>query len=246
MKISRLLTISTVLTLLTVSTNFASAQQGPGQPVINSITLTGFQVVNNVLHASGVVTGTLAGAPFTTTITNFALQPAQSGTGQCSVLDLSLAPIHISLLGLHVDTSAICLTITASQNGGLLGNLLCSLAGGGLPTASQVNQLQSGLTVILNGALQNSPTQRQSPDAICTGECQVLDLVLGPVNLSLLGLNVSLDNCANGPVEICVSSTASEGLLGQLLCGLTNTQLQTITLADIARLVQRVLATAQP
>jgi len=210
--------------------------------VITGVSLTDFQVVNHVLQAAGTVTGTLAGAPFTTAAI-FALQAAPTGSGQCSVLNLQLAPIHISLLGLHVDTSAICLNITASQNGGLLGNLLCGLAGGGLPTPLQVSQLQNGLTVILNAALNNSPGTRQNTGMVCTGECQILDLVLGPVNLTLLGLNVSLDDCANGPVEICASATASEGLLGQLLCGLTSTQLLNITLADIARLVQQVLAT---
>jgi len=239
---STLSTLITILVLLAASTNFAAAQQRPGQLTIHSVTLTGFQVVNNTLQAVGTVTGTLAGAPFSTPAL-FNLQQAAPTSGQCSVLNLALAPIHISLLGLHVDTSAICLNITASQNGGLLGNLLCSLAGGGIPTPLQVNQLQNGLTTILNGALRNSPTAPQNASAVCTGQCSILDLVLGPVNLSLLGLNVSLDNCASGPVEVCVSATASEGLLGNLLCGLTNTQLLNITLADIARLVQQILAT---
>jgi hypothetical protein len=47
-----------------------------------------------------------------------------------------------------------------------------------------------------------------------------LDLAVGPVDLTLLGLNVHLDDCDNGPVQVCLSASAGEGLLGDLLCGL--------------------------
>jgi len=40
--------------------------------------------------------------------------------------------------------------------------------------------------------------------------------------LTLLGLNVHLDNCANGPVTVDITATPAGGLLGQLLCGLAN------------------------
>jgi hypothetical protein len=217
--------------------------------VINSVQLTNFSVVNNVLHAAGTVTGTLAGLPFTTQITDFALQlmdnPATPAV-ECSVLHLALAPINLSLLGLHVDTSPICLDITATQGGGLLGDLLCSLAGGGplgtgtpiVPTGTALTDLTNGLVSLLNGALNNSPAAPPAPggDSVCTGQCEVLDLVIGPVNLSLLGLNVSLDNCAGGPVEVCVSATRSEGLLGSLLCGLSGTPALNLSLPDITQL----------
>ena len=45
-----------------------------------------------------------------------------------SSLNLALGPINLSLLGLNVDTSPICLDITAQQGGGLLGDLLCGVA----------------------------------------------------------------------------------------------------------------------
>jgi len=235
------------------STNAAHAQSGNLN--ITNVQLTNFQIVNNVLRATGTVSGTLAGLPFTTQITNFALHlvadnPATAAV-ECSVLDLALAPIHVSLLGLHADTSAICLTITATPDGGLLGNLLCGLAGGGigglgvpiLPTTSLLGNLQFLLTSLLNSVLGQNPTQGGNGQ-VCTGQCQILDLVLGPLSLSLLGVNVNLDNCANGPVEICVSATASEGLLGQLLCGLSNPLLRNLSLGDIAQLASRALALA--
>jgi hypothetical protein len=57
------------------------------------------------------------------------LPPAPPGS--CQVLDLNIAPIHLSLLGLIVDTENIHVRIVADPAGGLLGDLLCSLAGNG-------------------------------------------------------------------------------------------------------------------
>jgi hypothetical protein len=203
--------------------------------VINDIDLTDLQIEDGVLTAAGTVSGTLAGLPFTTDIANFALQLVddnpQTPAEECSVLNLELAPIHVALLGLHADTGPICLDITATDGGGLLGDLLCSLAGGDLlggaviPTVGQLTDLVGGLVEILNGTLGGTlnPAQaNQVDESVCTGTCDVLELVLGPVDLSLLGLNVSLDDCDNGPVQVCVSATATEGLLGGLLCGLSD------------------------
>jgi len=215
---------------------------------ITGVQLTSFQIVNNVLKAAGTVTGTLAGLPFTTTITDFALSlipgsPTTPGA-QVSVLHLQLAPIHLTLLGLHVDTSQICLNITATQGGGLLGDLLGSLAGGSgglglptIPTAGQTLALQNGLTDVLNGTLNSTPAARARDSSVCTGRCDVLHLNLGPLNLSLLGLNVSLDDCSNGPVQVCLSATRREGLLGRLLCSLSGPRALRVDLADLTQLV---------
>jgi len=172
----------------------------------------------------GTVSGTIAGVPFSTTITNFALElvPDDAATPgvECSVLDLELAPIDIDLLGLHVDTSAICLSITAFEDGGLLGDLLCGLAGGDLPLPL-LQDVEDVLPDILNESLAQAQPPTGEPEDICDGECEVLDLAIGPVRLNLLGLEVYLDNCEGGPVQVCVSATEGGGLLGNLLCGLT-------------------------
>jgi hypothetical protein len=52
----------------------------------------------------------------------------------CPVLELTLGPLHLNLLGLVVDLNRVHLTITAIRGGGLLGDLFCGLAGGTLPT----------------------------------------------------------------------------------------------------------------
>jgi len=220
-------------------------------PALNiaGVELTNFQIVDNALHAAGTVTGTLASLPFTTTISDFALQlvPDNPNTPatECSVLHLEVAPIHLELLGLHVDTSRICLDVTATEGGGILGDLLCGLAGGPahtlpvLPTLTQVLDLQSGLIDVLNGALAGLGHGHGGggDGSVCTGQCEVLDLSLGPVDLSLLGLNVSLDDCDNGPVQVCVSATRSEGLLGSLLCGISGGPNSNFTLSDLNQLV---------
>src|SRR5262249_6474727 len=130
------------------------------------------------------------------------------------ILDLHVGAIHLDLLGLKVDTSDICLNITAQSGpGNLLGNLLgdvahlldqrlnldrivASLTG-------QVDNLTTGLTGLINGALGaiGSPTNAATGGAsvTSTGATRILHLALGPVDLNLLGLEVHVDNCNNGP-----------------------------------------------
>jgi len=153
--------------------------------------------------------------------------------GQVGILHLELGPINLQLLGLHVDTSQICLDVSATPGGGLLGDLLGGLGGGpnlgGILSGlgGQINDLLGRLDNVLDTALGGALTVdhifgHAGEDSVCTGECEILDLSLGPVDLSLLGLNVSLDDCDDGPVQVCVSATAGEGLLGDLLCGLSD------------------------
>jgi hypothetical protein len=54
--------------------------------------------------------------------------------------------------------------------------------------------------------------------------CTVLHLVLGPVNLNLLGLRVTLGGGlqANQPIVLDITAERGGGLLGDLLCGLTD------------------------
>lgn len=47
----------------------------------------------------------------------------------CPVLDLTLAPLDLNLLGLIVHLDTVHLVITADSEGGILGQLLCGLAG---------------------------------------------------------------------------------------------------------------------
>jgi hypothetical protein len=94
-------------------------------------TLQKFTAASGTLQAVGKVTGTWTDTVtgVTTNVRQTVTAPA-SASGTCSILDLTVGPIHLDLLGLVVDTNAIHLQITAQSGpGNLLGNLLCAVAG---------------------------------------------------------------------------------------------------------------------
>jgi hypothetical protein len=195
-------------------------------------------VINNItLNDAGqlVAQGTLGGHAFETPLTLSTSPNAADPT--CPVLHLTLAPIHLDLLGLVVDTSAICLDIVAHEGGGLLGDLLCGVAGlldGGLDLGtilgglnlSDLGTLLNGITDLLNsvlGSLGSPASLVGVGSSTAATHCDVLNLSLGPVDLNLLGLEVALDNCANGPVTLDITAVPGAGnLLGNLLCNLSN------------------------
>jgi len=172
---------------------------------------------------------------------------AQDAAGQeCPILHLEINEIHLALLGLHVDTSDICLDVTATDHEGLLGGLLCDLSTGGglLNLGNIVTQLggvidqAGGLLDQLDSLLDNVLGQAFTVDTLFGGGgagggaaaqqhghvCDILNLSLGPVDLDvpLLGVGVSLDDCDGGPVTVDISAVEGEGLLGNLLCGLAD------------------------
>jgi hypothetical protein len=89
--------------------------------------------------------------------------PAQT----CQVLKLVLGPLHLDLLGLVVDLygkthkNPVIVTITADPSKGVLGQLLCGLAGGGgITSLTGLQSLLSSLGVNLSTTqIQNLLTQ---------------------------------------------------------------------------------------
>jgi hypothetical protein len=142
----------------------------------------------------------------------------------CPVLELTLGPTHLNLLGLIVDLSTVHLVITADSQGGLLGQLFCSI-GGHRAQAQQAKRLtkaahRSGLST--KGVRMGVPVYQTSSGSISTKAntsplmiCPILDLTLGPLDLNLLGLIVHLDQ-----VHLTITADSEGGILGQLLCGL--------------------------
>jgi len=199
---------------------------------VNSVNITG--IANNALQLVANATtpgGRSIQIPLTLTNT--------TPNATTPILDLHVGAIHLDLLGLKVDTSEICLEISAQSGpGNLLGNLLGNVAGlldqglnlnqllGNL-TGTQVGNLTSGLSGLLNGAFGaiGSPTNAATGGASVSsaGATNILHLALGPVNLNLLGLVVHLDNCNNGPVTVDLTAQPGPGkLLGNLLGGLSH------------------------
>lgn len=100
-------------------------------------TFTGTYTIERVtkagsgLAAVGTLTGTLTDSAGTVlgTVTQSVTTPLQA-TGTCDVLNLTLGPLDLNLLGLRVQLNQVVLNITAEQGpGNLLGNLLCAVAG---------------------------------------------------------------------------------------------------------------------
>jgi len=96
--------------------------------------VTNFAVQNGQLAATGTLTGTVRDATgaIVGTINQALSLPVQllDSTGTCEILDLSLGPLDLNLLGLVVHLDEVNLVITAESGpGNLLGNLLCAVAG---------------------------------------------------------------------------------------------------------------------
>jgi hypothetical protein len=98
---------------------------------------------------------------------SLAARSAQTQPQTCQVLKLVLGPLHLDLLGLVVDlygktrSDPVIVTINAQPAKGLLGQLLCGLAGGGgVTNLAGLQSLLSSLGVNLSTAqLQNLLTQ---------------------------------------------------------------------------------------
>jgi hypothetical protein len=207
--------------------------------------------INNVVVSNGglVANGSLGSTNFQLPLTLTATPNPADPT--CPILNLEIPQgIHLSLLGLNVDTSGICLHINAeSGNGNLLGNLLCDVANllnQGTPlstilaglTGTQLTTLTGGLTSLLQSTLTDATTVTSvlanghvlsltsgvgATASANPATCNILHLSLGPVHLNLLGLDVRLDNCHRGPITIDITATRGAGnLLGNLICDLAD------------------------
>jgi hypothetical protein len=133
-----------------------TATNSLGQTVnfAGTYTLQQFTVLNGALAAVGQLTGTL-----TNTVTGATQAVSQSVTlptsasGTCQILDLTLGPLDLNLLGLLVHLDQVHLNITAQSGpGNLLGNLLCGIAGlldqGNTPTSQLANLLNQLLRLL--------------------------------------------------------------------------------------------------
>ena len=99
-----------------------------------TLTISSFTLVGNTIVAVGTITGKVTDAlgNVVTTISNQVVSALTTiATSTCTILSLTLGPIDLNILGLMVHTNTIVLTITANPSGGILGQLLCSLAGSG-------------------------------------------------------------------------------------------------------------------
>jgi len=169
--------------------------------------------------------GTSASGTATATLTPIGQQPqtiskrvtlAATKSGSCTVLTLNLEELNLNLLGLNVHLEKVVLNVTGQPHGGVLGSLFCSLAHAKVKaarvTAAAIRR--SGVVRPISFGVDLHAT------TAAAGECSVLDLVLGPLNLDLLGLVVDLNK-----VHLIVTATPTGGVLGSLFCTLAETKL---------------------
>jgi hypothetical protein len=144
---------------------------------------------------------------------------AVSRTGSCRILTLTLDKLQLTLLGLNVNLTKVNLTVTGQAHGGVLGSLFCKLA------RSHVSSARAAALHALNARLRGHAihplgfTVPLSPKATTSQAtpCPVLNLVLGPLNLNLLGLVVDLNQ-----VTLTITATPGGGALGDLFCSLSH------------------------
>ena len=140
-------TATNTFTDLPVTGKCRDAVTGAKGTFTGTLTVTSFTTDGKKLLANGTVDGVCSAGG---TLTDVAVTaPVKIAQATCEVLTLELGPIHLELLGLVVDLNKVVLTITADPSGGLLGQLLCSLAGGG--TLQQIADLLNQILAILSG-----------------------------------------------------------------------------------------------
>ena len=138
-------------------------------------TVTSFRKVGSELRAYGTFSGTNAAGqavsdtgyaqvllPGSSTRSTSSAAKTHAAKATCQILNLTLGPLHLDLLGLVVDLNQIHLTINAeSGSGNLLGNLLCAVAGlldnTGTGGAGGLNGLLQAISNLLNHILGQLP-----------------------------------------------------------------------------------------
>jgi hypothetical protein len=136
---------------LTVPITGTTANGGAFNGTLN---VTHFQAVNGQLQAVGTLSGTITDATGAVvgTVTNMPVTlPVAAASGTCQVLNLTLGPLDLNLLGLMVHLNQVVLNITAQSGpGNLLGNLLCGVA-----HLLDSNGSANGLAGLLNNLLRH-------------------------------------------------------------------------------------------
>jgi hypothetical protein len=225
----RRLATAAIATII-VAASTAGAAQAAGGPASPQPAGANLHVTVNVKRFFATSAGSAASGNATATLTPIGQHPitvtkpvrlAVSRSRACSILSLTLEKLELNLLGLNVDLEKVVLNVTGQPHGGVLGSLFCSLA------HAKVKAARVSAATRLNSMIRRGGTVRPlsfgvpiSATTAATGPtCPVLNLVLGPLHLDLLGLVVDLNQ-----VHLTITAEPT-GILGSLFCGLANTKL---------------------
>jgi hypothetical protein len=134
------------------------------------------------------------------------------------VLELFVAPVHLDLLGVQVDTSPVRLTVTAKSGQGLvLGNAVTELThlfDPPLPEALDIDFLNQKLSELLAKLDEHLPGIAPAPvPPVPISEGQILSVTVPPLDLDLLGLVLE-----TSPITVNAIAEVGDGnLLGNVL-----------------------------
>jgi len=187
-----------------------------------------FSTAGRSLKATGLVTATLTDNAGRSRTVRTTVGLTASVGGGCQVLHLDLKELTLTLLGLNAHLDRVVLDITGNPRGGVLGSLFCKLAHAKVASAARVADARAltaalrrhGHVLRFSAVINPVATASQAANAVCP----VLDLVVGPLNLQLLGLVVDLNR-----VHLTVTATRGGGTLGDLFCKLANNTTTTTT-----------------
>lgn len=115
-------------------------------------------------------------------------------------------------------SSPISIPVTGSGGGGTFAGTLQLTQFAASQGQVVANGLLTGLFTAADGTVTSVVQTVSAPVQVGSSSCQILHLDLGPLNLNLLGLQVSLN-------QIVLNITAQPGpgnLLGNLLCSVTS------------------------
>ena len=243
----RLIAAAVMAAALLPSTALAASPPEEARVVDVDVRIQKFALQGSQVRAKGVAKVGLVDADGTTSTAQKPVTFQVKTGGTCRVLTLQLDDLHLELLGLIVDTSAVNLRITGERRGGALGQLFCQLARGlrlnkralSLAASKSLNRRLGEKPMRAIGfqaqvrpvdQATNPGPQPQGPTAQAAQAaqtCQVLDLILGPLNLNLLGLRVDLyGESTTRPVRVLIVADPAKGVLGQVFCRLARGEAQ--------------------
>ena len=222
--------------LAPAAANAASSAQSDRGKVTVDVQIKRFAVADRKIVARGVLTSRVVGAGESQAARKRVTFAVDAQRGRCQVLTLTLEDLQLDLLGLRVDLSEVNLRIYAIPRGegsGVLGRLFCALSRSTIRLGRGAGAAQAQKVVrSLNTRLKDKPMRAFRASATLASDgaqaaqaapsCRVLNLILGPLDLNLLGLVVELyGENRRSPITLTITSFPGQGVLGDLFCSLS-------------------------
>jgi hypothetical protein len=186
-----------------------------------TVNVTSFRAAKTSTTARGNVSAVLQDSNGHATRFNQPVTLSVKSGGSCKILGLVLDQLKLNLLGLNVNLDKVNLQITGRRSGGVLGSLFCKLAN------TKVKKTRVAAARKLTARVRHAPLRPlqftvplkpvTAAQSTGTPTCQVLNLILGPLNLDLLGLVVDLQK-----VNLNITASRGQGQLGDIFCQLAD------------------------